>query len=125
MYNIKIYSALSLIILFLSCNLGKKGIEVSVKNSTEHPLYNIRVIASSDSYIIFDTIAPNEAQTKFLDMSKTPQSDGSYTLKFTRTDGKEVSQSTGYYTNGTPLNNTICYGIDDISISTFFDDLCH
>ena len=120
----KIHLLLTLIILIFSCNLGKKGIEVSIQNSTEHTLYNIRVIASAESSVIFDSIAPNDVQMKFLDMSKTPKNDGSYTLNFTRTDGEEISQSAGYYSNGVPLNKTICYGIDAISISTFFDDLC-
>ena len=51
------------ILLISSCDFGIKGIKVKVENTTKSTLYNISVIASPQSYVIFDSIAPNETTT--------------------------------------------------------------
>ncbi len=120
----KLTSFVILLFILLPYSVGKEGVKVSVRNSTERTLTNVKVMASSETFVVFDSIAPNEVKSKFLDMTKTPLRDGSYTLEFTRSSGEDVSQTSGYFSNGSPLNTIICYGIDEISVYTFFDELC-
>ena len=111
-------------LLLNSCGFGKKGIEVKVENKTQTTLHNITLVASPQSSIIFDSIAPNETITKFLDMNKTQRVDGSYTVNFTYSDGEEITQSFGYYTNGFPNNYQICCEISEHTAYIAFDSYC-
>ncbi|NIK92572.1 hypothetical protein GZ212_10465 [Mangrovimonas sp. CR14] len=112
------------LLLLSSCDFGRKGIEVKVENTTKSTLHNISVIASPQSYVIFDSIAPNETTTKFLDMKETNILDGSFTLNFTYPDGEKATQTFGYHNNGFPNNYLICCKINKMTAYVAFDRYC-
>ena len=102
-----------MIILTLnSCFMFKEsGIEMKIKNKSNEPITNVEFTTSENLDVIrIDQIEPNESVTEFLSM-RNNKSDGSYSLTFTRANGKKEMSGGGYYTNGGSLDRWVKYEI--------------
>ncbi len=112
-----------LVILSLnSCVLFKKnGIEVKIKNDSSEPITNVEFTTSEKLDVIkIDRIQPNESVTKYLSMWKN-ESDGTYLLTFTRTNGKTEISDGGYYSNGSSLDHWVDFSVKDDTTIVKFD----
>lgn|SRR5690554_3260278 len=116
----KSFLVLCLIFILVSCNSGKNGIDVEIKNSSEVPVNDAVFFTFGNSKLFFDKIEPNQKITKFFDMTDTPKSDGSYTLTFTDKNGKKQLIGGGYYTNGGSLDRKVIYEITNDTVLVEF-----
>ena len=111
-----------LVLTFYSCQLIEKGndIEVAIENASDAPIENVRFSTSENlAEITFDKIEPNESVSDILSM-KDHKSDGSYTLEFTRSNGKRESKKFGYYSNGGALDKWITLKVQNDTITPSF-----
>ncbi len=108
-----------LILILNSCFIeSENGIKVEIKNNSDTPITNVEFTTSENLEVIrFDKIESKETVNEFLSMKKN-QSDGAYSLTFTRTSEKKEVSSNGYYTNGGSLDKWVKYtvGVDSISV---------
>ncbi len=96
-------------ILMFSC-IPKNGIYVLVKNRSHETIKNIQISTSDQKAAVnLKTLKASEDKKVMLDMSQIEESDGSYTIKFTRNNDITYTKSGGYYTNGVPLNHKIIF----------------
>jgi len=97
---IKFYFLLS--IFAISCN--QYSLDFEVYNHSKDDISDIIISASGSTK--FETLDLNEnQQLEFkLDMSDCPITDGNYKIEFKR-NGIIHSESFGYYTNGSPVND--------------------
>ncbi len=114
-----------LLLLLHSCDLIRKGMDVSIHNDTSYTIYNVTVSANADTFVTFDSISPNQEIIKFLNMKDMPKTDGAYKLIFTYPDGEEVNKTFGYYSNGWPDNEYMCCTISKRGTMTKFDRFCN
>ena len=91
----------------ISCNYGKNGIIVEIKNSSNKTIQNITFLTDENTKLAFDKIMPNQAVEKFLDMTNNHKSDGAYVLLFERENEEKEQTVSGYYTNGVSLDKKV------------------
>ncbi len=114
-----------LLLSVFSCDMIRKGMDVSIHNDTTYTIYNVIVSANADTFVIFDSISPNQEIIKFLNMKEIPKTDAAYQLIFTYPDGEEVKKTFGYYSNGWPDNAYMCCTISERGTVTKFDRFCN
>jgi len=107
---------------FNSCFFNKKnGIEVKIKNVSNQPISNVEFTTSEKlNSVKFNKIEPNKSVMGFLSMKKN-KTDGSYLLKFDRSNGEKQVKGGGYYTNGTSLDHWVDFIIKNDTIIVNFD----
>lgn len=107
-------------IFVISCGTKKDNIEVQFKinNNESFDLENFVIFLSDDKSIKTDstTVEANSSKNISLNMEFAAKKDGSYTIEYVA-NGTSVSESRGYYTNGTPLENEISITIENNSLS--------
>ncbi len=99
----------------------ENGIEMKIKNDSSEPITNVEFTTTEKLELIkIDKIEPNESVTKFLSMEKN-NSDGAYSLTFTRENGKNEISGGGYYTNGGSLDHWIDFIVKKDTTIVKFD----
>lgn len=94
----------------------ENGIEVEIKNNSNQPISNVEFNTTENlNSIKFKNIQPNEKITDFFRMSEN-KSDGSYSLKFKRHNGKIERSGAGYYTNGGSLDSRVIFNIQNDTV---------
>lgn len=98
----------------------KDNIEVQFKinNNESFDLENFVIFLSEDISIKTDstTVEANSSKNISLNMEFAAKKDGNYTIEYVA-NGTSVSESRGYYTNGSPLKNEISITIENNSLS--------
>ncbi len=109
---------LCMVMLFTACrDLTKgKGIEVQVSNQSGSLVSEVSVSTSEklDS-LVFPAIKNSNERSGRLSM-KDNRTDGSYVLRFKRSDGNYHTLSCGYFTNGAPMDLAVSYIIDNDTV---------
>jgi hypothetical protein len=110
-----------LILILNSCFIeSENGISVEIKNNSDTPVTNVEFTTSENLEVIrFDKIEPNQTVIEFLSMNKN-QSDGAYSLTFTRTNGQKEFSTGGYYSNGGSLDRWVKYEVEADTTSVEF-----
>lgn len=121
-HNMKKLLALIIILTLSSCFFYKKdGIEVYIKNNSSEAITNIKFITTEKvKSIKIDSIQPNKSIREFLSMSKN-KTDGSYSLTFDRKDGNPETSGGGYYSNGSSLDHSVDFIIENDTTIVKFD----
>ncbi|MDH7444994.1 hypothetical protein [Aquimarina sp. 2201CG14-23] len=105
-----------------SCTFfNKEEIQFEIINNSDFALKNVKVSTSEKlTTQKFDSIEPKENIVDFLSMKNNTQ-DGSYTIEFTRINNNKEENKYGYYTNGTPLEDSIKFNIQNDTIIVEFN----
>ncbi|EDM44619.1 hypothetical protein SCB49_13645 [unidentified eubacterium SCB49] len=89
----------------------ENGIEMTIKNDSNEPITNVEFTTTEKLDVIkIDLIESNESVTEFLSM-RTNKTDGTYSLTFTRANGKKEVSGGGYYTNGGSLDHWVDFTV--------------
>lgn len=114
----KLLSLLLIIMTLTSCSLFvESGIELEIENNSDHPITDVKFTTTEKLNVIeFKNIEINNSVSGFLKMDKNKM-DGSYLLKFNRSNGQNESREFGYYTNGAPEENKIIFKVENDTIS--------
>ena len=114
--------AIIIILSLNSCSMFKKdGIEMKIKNESNQPITNVEFTTSEKLEVIkIDRIEPNKSVTEFLSMRKN-KTDGSYSLTFTRANGKKEISGGGYYTKGGSLDHWVDFIVKNDTAIVKFD----
>ncbi|WP_238320922.1 hypothetical protein, partial [Neotamlana nanhaiensis] len=114
--------AIMIILTFNSCFMFEEnGIEMKVKNDSSEPITNVEFTTTEKLDVIkIDRIEPNESVTEFLSMRKN-ETDGAYSLTFTRADGRKEISGGGYYTNGGSLDHWVDFTVKNDTTIVKFD----
>ncbi|RZK65386.1 MAG: hypothetical protein EOO85_28390 [Pedobacter sp.] len=109
------------VLILLGCERQTdEGIKITVENNTSLPIHDLEIGTTEE----LDTIKilklnPKEEIDSVLLMEEN-KLDGSYTIKFTRSDNQKEQIKRGYYTNGAPLEKSMLIDIQsDTTIITF------
>lgn len=113
----KIFLFSAWLFFIYSCNWGKNGINLKIKNSSESSVYDV-LISTKDPKINLKikSIKSGETVTGFLDMTNNVKSDGNYLISFKKENGQSEKMSGGYYTNGGSLDYIIICEIKNDTI---------
>ena len=112
-----------LLLTLISCNYGKNGITVEIKNSSDKTIRNVTFLSDGNTKLEFNKIEPNQTVEKFLDMTNNQKGDGAYGLIFERENGKKEQTVGGYYTNGGSLDRKVEYEIKNDTILMKFSGI--
>ena len=118
----KKYIVIALMLTLHSCFLFKgNGIEVNITNNSGEPITKVEFTTTEKLDVIkIDKIEPKESVTEYLSM-RNNKSDGSYSLTFTRANGKKEISGGGYYTNGGSLDHWVDFIIENDTTIIKFD----
>lgn len=111
------------IMTLISCNYGKNGINVEIKNTSDKSIRNVTFLSDENTKVEFQEIAPNKTVEKYLDMTNNHKGDGAYGLMFERENGKIEQTVNGYYTNGGSLDRKVVCEIKNDTILMKFSGI--
>ncbi len=111
------------ITLFLSsCSMFKKeGVEVKIINESGGTISDIELTTTEKVEVVgITSLEENKNTSRFLSTQKN-KIDGTYSLTFTRSNGKKETKYFGYYSNGNSSNEFLNVFIKKDTIIANFD----
>ncbi len=113
------------ITLFLSsCSMFKKeGVEVKIINESGGTISDIELTTTEKVEVVgITSLEENKNTSRFLSTQKN-KIDGTYSLTFTRSNGKKETKYFGYYSNGNSSNEFLNVFIKKDTIIANFDSI--
>ncbi len=123
MHNMKKLTFAILLLTLISCNYGKNGINVEIRNSSDKSIRNVIFLSDKNTKVEFEIIEPNKTVKKYLDMTNNNKGDGAYRLSFERENGNVEQTVGGYYTNGGSLDRKVMCEIKNDTILMKFNGI--
>lgn len=114
-----LFSSILFIILLNSCDslsTGSKTIDVEVENKSGGKISNIKISTSEDLEKTDIAELANDTKVSKKLSLKDNKADGSYSIEFTRENGKTDKKQGGYYSNGKALEKTMSISIQKDSV---------